>query len=57
MKISASNLAYILYCASLALGAPTPKRQSGTTYDGGSTANDVDSGGTRIHSADEIGSC
>ena len=50
MKISAANFAYALYCASVALGAPTTKRQSGTTYDGGLTANDVENGGELIYS-------
>lgn len=45
MKLTASDFAYFLYCASVASAAPAVKRQSGTTYDGGLTANDVQNGG------------
>lgn len=51
MKLTPSNLAYILYCASIVTAAPTIKRQSGTTYDGGLTANDVENGGMLTHRA------
>lgn len=48
MQITAANFAYALYCASVALAVPTAKRQSGTSYDGGNTASDVENGGKKI---------
>ena len=54
MKVSAASFAYALYCASIVLAAPTAKRASGTTYDGGLTANDVVDGGTSIRSVLKI---
>lgn len=44
MKISAT-LAYVLYAATVALGAPVEKRASASTYTGGTTASDVENGG------------
>ena len=48
MKLTISDFAYLLYCASVASAAPTVKRQSGSTYDGGLTANDVQNGGEQL---------
>lgn len=43
MKLNAT-LSYLLYAASIALAAPLEKR-AGTSYSGGTTANDVEDRG------------
>lgn len=44
MQLSAT-LSYLLYAASVAVALPaTTKRASGTSYNGGTTANDVKNG-------------
>lgn len=49
MKVD-GTLAYLIYAASIALAAPVEKR-AGTSYNGGTTANDVTNGGTTTEQA------
>lgn len=43
MQLTAT-LSYLLYAASLAVAVPVESRTSGTSYNGGNTANDVKNG-------------
>lgn len=43
MQLTAT-LSFLLYAASIAVAVPVERRASGTSYNGGTTANDVKNG-------------
>jgi hypothetical protein len=50
-RSSDHSQAYLLYAASVVMSAPLEKR-GGTSYSGGSTANDIENGGRCCHLSD-----